>query len=858
MAITITQKPTSPNAAYTRLVYVVSGSTNTSQPQYQYVMDVYESGSTSLIKRTKQTINPAGVAVFDPSRILQGELSEDQSWKISSLQAFNSSSKTFTVKFGEQYATSISSSVTVYPDLVENDIEVFRGVVDPNDGYYNWPSSSKAVLSNMPATMSMQSSDHGTIGVYNNSVQYVRQKTYNANNTLLSTINYSVTDNFTSIPISSSLNWNHVEIEVSSSLGKQNYRYEVSDKVHNEKVRFAFINKQGTWDYYNNFNPVRQNIDITRQQYTAPRVDYSSLTSTYDITRRGRTVNNSSTDDSFSVDTDWLTKTDANWLEELLESPSVYIQRNGEFIPIIINNSNYTSKTSAGRQKLFKYTFNFTPSNQPFGTWIPEYVECPQQPTTSSLDEGWRLFSSYNTTHTATRGEYLYILIGTNNQSRRYYGDTNTNVVFRINTGSGAMDNSYMSENTPPALGFVSSNSENELIVLDDEGTVLYNAASATTVVDNNGATVATLPSYGSGFKTGVVTDGYLYLGNDQGIHKFDTASYTLDTAFSQSFNAQGVPFADGSGKVITNIKLGDDGYLYAIGFIRKDFVPGTPPAGNYYPLLLQVSQSGDISTVTEWAGGAEDYGLDLFTSGSVQYAAVGGSIRNVYNHSNLRDLVCFNTSTMTLLPNWEPNISGSLPVQSGGSSTGIRVQRVHTDQDGKLLVTGRYGGIVRINQDGTNDSTYVANASGSWVLNGDHEFGYLPTYNNIENIGSDLVYIGVMPYFNINGIYEPIQGLVVVDTTGSFIAAETGSSEGLTPIYVNRNDGCSSVTTDVFYATNSTVSLGDRLYYASSSVASLWDNSSIGYSSSSLGVLPNNNLRDIVTGSVTTILSCP
>jgi len=377
MSYTITQQATTPNAAYTRLLYTVSGSTNTSQPQFQYVMDVYESGSSDLIKRTTQTINPAGVAVFDPSRIMQGELSDDYSWKISSLTAFNSSSKVFRLEFGETFAASISSSAGIIDNIARTNTEVFRGVVEPNAGAFDWDSGSYAVLSNMPSTMSMQPNDFGTISVYNNNVSYVSQSFYSASS-LADTQNYSIVDNFSSVPISSSnTDWDYVDVAVSSSIGLQNYRYEVSNDTNREKVRFAFINKLGSWDYYNNFNPVRQAIDVIREQYTSPRVDYSSLTSTYDISRRGRNDYHNSVDDTFTVDTDLLDKTTATWIEELIESPSVYIQRNSEFIPIVITDSSYVANQNQARQKQFKYTINFKPSNQPFGTWIPEYVECP-------------------------------------------------------------------------------------------------------------------------------------------------------------------------------------------------------------------------------------------------------------------------------------------------------------------------------------------------------------------------------------------------------------------------------------------------------------------------------------------------
>ena len=394
MSFTRIQEPTSPNAAYTRLLYTYSGSIYTDQPQFQYVCDVYVSGSSEIVKRMTQTINPAGTATFDVARIIQGELEVDYNWKINTptplLGGDNKGRKVFFIKGGEQFATSISSSVTVYPDQDSNTLVAFQGVIEPNAGTYNWVSFPPApiVLSNMPTTMSMQPDDYGTITYTTNLTTYISQSFYSSSavsgSDLVDEKNYTIPAStsyiFTEIPISSSnQNWNYVDVSITgSSLPAIEYRYVASDETHREKTRFAFINKLGAWDYYNNYNPVRQAIEVKREQYTAARVDYSSRLSTYDISRRGLNDYHNSTDDVFTTDTDLLDKTNANWLEELIESPEVYIQRNGEFIPIVITDSSYTSNTNQARQKQFKYTINFKPSNQPFGTWIPEYVNCPK------------------------------------------------------------------------------------------------------------------------------------------------------------------------------------------------------------------------------------------------------------------------------------------------------------------------------------------------------------------------------------------------------------------------------------------------------------------------------------------------
>ena len=384
MAISLIFNTGNGQAAYSRALYSVSGSTNVTNPQFQYVCDIYDQAGTTLIKRFTQTLNPGGSATFDISKIVQGELSIDKNWKINALTPFNSSSQNFNLKFGEQYGTSISSSVTVYPDLILKSNQIFfQGVVEPTAGTYNFVATQQ-VLSNMPTTMSMQSDDYGTISVYNDQGTYISQSFYSASVTadnylLVDQKNYTTTGTyFNAVPISSSTNyWNYVDVSISSSFGTENYRYEASDETHREKVRFAFVNKFGAWDYYNNYNPVKQAINVSREQYTAPRVDYSSKFPTYDIQRRGLTNFHSSVDDSFTVQTDYLDKENANWLEELIESPEVYIQRNGEFIPVIITNSSYTANTNQARQKLFQYNIDFIPSNQPFGKWVPEYVTCP-------------------------------------------------------------------------------------------------------------------------------------------------------------------------------------------------------------------------------------------------------------------------------------------------------------------------------------------------------------------------------------------------------------------------------------------------------------------------------------------------
>jgi len=101
MAITILQQPTTPNCSKTNLVYQLSSS-NANQPQFQYLMDVYVSGSSDRLARIRQFPNPLTQAVFDPSRICDDNLDYYPVYASASVVINNTDNyKTFTVEFGE-------------------------------------------------------------------------------------------------------------------------------------------------------------------------------------------------------------------------------------------------------------------------------------------------------------------------------------------------------------------------------------------------------------------------------------------------------------------------------------------------------------------------------------------------------------------------------------------------------------------------------------------------------------------------------------------------------------------------------------------------------------------------------------
>ena len=424
-------QPNSPNAAYTRLPYAVLDTAPTGS-QFTYYMDVFESGSATRISRFTQLPNPADAAIFDPSRVFQGQLSEDENWKITGSIDLANSAKTFDLKVGNATSTSATGSLTFNPYQVSQSINVGMAVVAPNTGTFNLinpaASTTALVLTNTVQNTSLflDPDDYATISLLNVSSQILAVSCSYSNvltNTAITSSYFTVDPGFTSIPIGGknlgiTADWEKLVVDVDFSGGRptQTYTYVKYAGPCKEKIRFAWINKLGAWDYYNVYNPVVRSSDIQREIVVEPRVDYSSATSTYDISRRGENQYYSSYSDTFTVHTGFVDRTEAQWLEELIESPTVYMQRynsvteDGEFVPLIIRNSAYVANTSTARQKLYEYVIEFEPSTTPWGEWVPETIGAvPYEPSITTYE------INYNITADSSAGTYgVYYLIDNN------------------------------------------------------------------------------------------------------------------------------------------------------------------------------------------------------------------------------------------------------------------------------------------------------------------------------------------------------------------------------------------------------------------------------------------------------------
>ena len=127
------------------------------------------------------------------------------------------------------------------------------------------------------------------------------------------------------------------------------------------KTRICFLNRRGGYDYFNFTLDNKKTLAIKRTEYQ------KDLAWNYQVGDRGQTVLAQTADEKFTANSNWITETESEWLQELLTSPDVYVLGNtsavgaasgGYKLPIIITDNSYEVKT-AMRNQVFNLVLNY-------------------------------------------------------------------------------------------------------------------------------------------------------------------------------------------------------------------------------------------------------------------------------------------------------------------------------------------------------------------------------------------------------------------------------------------------------------------------------------------------------------------
>jgi hypothetical protein len=132
--------------------------------------------------------------------------------------------------------------------------------------------------------------------------------------------------------------------------------------IYDDK-QLMFKNRFGAWEYFT-FTQDKKKTDRIKRNQIKKEFNWGEITNGNIKGSRGDTLISSEVDVEFTLNSNWISEVEFEWLSELIESNDVYILESyiGESkpypVPIIITDTNYEYKT-AYRDQIFNLTLNY-------------------------------------------------------------------------------------------------------------------------------------------------------------------------------------------------------------------------------------------------------------------------------------------------------------------------------------------------------------------------------------------------------------------------------------------------------------------------------------------------------------------
>jgi hypothetical protein len=357
------------------MIFNVS-STNAGQTNFNFLADVYVSGI--LVSRLTFPKQPGVNTInIDISPVMKNYITYDIENVYSTIWASNLNSKSaYYVQFGEVYG----STPTIYANLTRNptsgskyaynsifDFEEFTPTV-----LQNYTVDTIGFLQNNPENITIKNGQDVFLSYYDPNQIVVNMY---LSTTGAAPIITTTTSSGSNYGFNLGIKWSNL-----SSIASQilvNGFYDISlydiggDPITTTRVivescfdkydiyRLMWLNNMGGWESFNFDKVSIQNYGIDRKQFKKP------TPLGYDVNDRLKTNYNTTITESIRVTSNWITDDQAEWIQGLLTSPIVLLDKgNGIRIPINITDSNYeVRKYLNGRQLhnlalTFEYSYN--------------------------------------------------------------------------------------------------------------------------------------------------------------------------------------------------------------------------------------------------------------------------------------------------------------------------------------------------------------------------------------------------------------------------------------------------------------------------------------------------------------------
>jgi hypothetical protein len=381
MPITIIQTPQSGSLSQSPMIYTVSSSTDVTQSQFQYVLDLYywsgsQSDSSSLPNYSLAKYpNNSSVGIFDVSRIVNSTFT-DAAYQNQSYAKWVKANAYYRYYNGTNYVTSsfASSSVVVALDgygLFPNPIDT---QLQSQSIYYPF-------LTDGPESQSVFVEHGGTLGVYKGNLGSVipTRIIYSGSNgngtyNLVASTNTTATQieqvpyapNESGFPLTGLGAGDAYSLQAYSgsvSIGaKLNFNIICRNKYPN--VRVWWKNRFGQFDKFN-FNGVSKEQFNTEARTYQPQIgNWNSRTFSYSSTDTSIQKYIIDSNEKLTVNTDWVSESYNDIFKQLLVSEEIYWQYNeqtggSELKPLTIDTSTLDFKSHVV-DKLIQYTIVFS------------------------------------------------------------------------------------------------------------------------------------------------------------------------------------------------------------------------------------------------------------------------------------------------------------------------------------------------------------------------------------------------------------------------------------------------------------------------------------------------------------------
>lgn len=372
---------TAPNkfmAAHNFIPYTIS-SDNSPEPNFNFVIDVNETGGTSNpLARLVYPVQPGTSRLeFDVGCVLKNYVSYDIDNVLSSIISPNQNSRVnYYLEFRELYDISgvptLSSVLKSYPTVPSSTdfMVATNAVFDFEDysalAYRNCDVSGFGFLNaTLDEDEQIDLTQYRTLTFFdpNRVVTHVQ---VTANGIGPVTIPVTLTANEYLFNINagkylfetagSVVTPTTILVKVLSSgttLATKTMTSPVDCSVY-DNVRIHWLNKLGAFESYNFNKNSFHNMDIERVSFKAPsQIGYST-------SDRLKTNYNTTIIDKIKVNSDWISDSLSEYFEQLLTSPVVFVERSAtDLVAINITNQNYEERTFMNGRRLFNLSFDF-------------------------------------------------------------------------------------------------------------------------------------------------------------------------------------------------------------------------------------------------------------------------------------------------------------------------------------------------------------------------------------------------------------------------------------------------------------------------------------------------------------------